>query len=365
MLDAMSSEHVAKMIPVTILTGFLGSGKTTLLNHLLGHPDLKDSMVLINEFGKVGIDHLLVERLGEDVVLLESGCLCCSLRGEMAMTMTDLYVRREEGALPPFDRILMETTGLADPAPILQNMMLDPMLSRMYRIDGVICVVDAVNGLETLNQHSVSVKQAAIADRLLISKQDIAEKSTVDLLLTRLTELNPAAQAMPVSQGAIDPKQILNCGLFDSSTRIPEVARWLNAEAYQAPETHDHEHDEDHEHEDHHHEHDHDHSSDVHHEDGVSSFVVTYDQPVDENKLMRAIAELIQDYSDKLLRIKGILNFKGTDTPLIIHGVQHLLHPLASLASWPDEDHRTRIVFITRDLDPNIVKHALENVQPK
>lgn len=335
---------IASLLPVTILTGFLGSGKTTVLNHLLGDPILKDAAVLINEFGEVAIDHLLVRPLSEEVVLLSSGCLCCSVRGDLVEAMRDLYVRRAEGIVPEFGRVLIETTGLADPAPIIHTLMSDPMLQARYRLDGILCTVDAVNGEDCLNKNRESVKQAAVADRLLLTKLDLAKPESVTALRKRLFALNPGASVIEVSNGDVFPDQVLNCGLFDGATRIPDVTRWLNEEAYEErDEALHHDDDDDHDHHEHHH---HIH----HHDDSVSSFVFTFDQPVKWDGLVMALQFLISTRGENLLRVKGIVNAEGYSKPLVIHGVQHLFHDPVPLDEWPDADHRTRIVFITRDL---------------
>jgi G3E family GTPase len=339
-------------LPVTLLTGFLGSGKTTLLNSLLASPALKDCAVLINEFGETAIDHLLVRKLSEEMVVLDSGCLCCSVLGDLVTALRDLFRKRVTGEVPEFRRVLIETSGLADPAPIIHTLMSDVFLAARYRLDGVICTVDAVNGDHTLDSHRESVKQAAMADRLLLTKQDIAEPQAVASLRRRLQELNPTARLLSVANGEADPADLLDCGLWRGENRHADVAHWLNDEKLAA----DHAVCADH---DHHHDH-HDHHPDRH-DDHVSSFVLTYDRPLSWEPLALALEVLMSMRGETLLRVKGIVNVVESPTPLVIHGVQHLFHPPATLPAWPDDDRRTRIVFITRDLSRQAVEQLLEN----
>src|SRR4051812_6695940 len=254
----MSNTQTAaeERIPVTVLTGFLGSGKTTLLNKLLRRPELADTAVIINEFGEIGLDHLLVEKSDDEgMVTLNSGCLCCTVRGDLVRTMSELFLKRAKGEVTPFKRMVVETTGLADPAPILHTLMTDPLLASRYRLDGVVTTVDGVNGASTLDNHEEAVKQAAVADRLLLTKVDIADAAPLEDLKHRLQHLNPGAVAISISDGEIDPNANLNAGLYNPDTKTADVKRWLHEEAYEGSHDHGHHHHGN----DHGHEHKHEH----------------------------------------------------------------------------------------------------------
>lgn len=351
-------------IQVSLLTGFLGSGKTTLLNRLVKHPDMVETAVLINEFGEIGLDHQLVERVDDNTVLLNAGCLCCTVQGDLVNTLSEMFIKRVKKQVPYFRRVLIETTGLADPAPIIHMMMTAPVISNRYALDGIITTVDAVNADGQLDRHAESVKQAAVADRIVITKSDLVEPPALDALIERLDALNPGAPKVFAVMGEIDPDELFDTGLYDPKSKTVDVQRWLRDEAYQdnAHAHHDHDHDHGHSH-DHGNDHGHHHSHDVNrHDASIAAFCVTRDEPIDWEAFVAWVRILIGQHGEKLLRIKGILNIAGRDRPIAVHGVQHMFHDPAELAEWPDDDRRSRIVFITRDLDRSVIEDKLDSL---
>ena len=336
-MSLFDRDKSGERIPVSLITGFLGSGKTTLLNRLLRHPAMADSAVIINEFGEVGLDHLLVEAVEGEVAVLASGCICCTMRSDLEETLRGLLARRDRGEVPPFRRVLVETTGLADPAPIVQLLLHNPLLSHFVRLDAIVTTVDAVHGELQLDAHAEAVKQVAIADRLLLTKTDIADTEAIAPLRARLARLNPAAAVTTVHYGDIVPDRLFGAALFDPERKSADVRRWLNAEAYSG---HDHAHD---------HAHHHEHAA-APHDPGINAFCLTFEQPLDWMTVSGWLAELRALRGQHLLRVKGILNLAGENAPVAIHGVHHVFHPPVLLNAWTDEDRRSRIVFITRDL---------------
>jgi len=347
-------------IPVSLLTGFLGSGKTTLLNHLITQPEMKDTLVIINEFGEIGLDHLLVAHSqDETVVEMSSGCLCCTIRGDLKKTLKDITWRFAEGGRRKFNRVVIETTGLASPVPILHTLMTDSFIAERYRLDGVITTVDAVNGMATLDNHLEAVQQAAVADRLLLTKSDLADAATLASLQACLRTLNPGAPQRLPQQGQIAAAELLDAGLFRPGEKTPDVARWLNDEAFaddaHAHHAHGHEHHgHDHAHHDHHH-------HDVNrHDDHIRAFCFTFDDPIEPALFDEWLSLLVGFKGPNILRIKGILNLQGEPLPTVIHGVQHIFHPTVTLPAWPSQDRRSRIVFITRDIERATIARSFD-----
>ena len=355
-LDGEMPGDGPEQIPVSVLTGFLGSGKTTLLKALLKHPAMDETAVVINEFGEVGLDHLLVEQSSENTVVMDSGCLCCTIRGDLIETLRSLVRRRWTGEVPAFKRLVIETTGLADPAPILHTLMMDPVISSRYRLDSVVTTVDAVNGALQLDENIESVKQVAVADRLLLTKTDMISGPNPDRLPDRLHALNPAAPLIEVRNGDVDPDRLFNAGLYDPATKTPDVARWLREEAY-AEDHHGHGH---HHHHDHDHGHGHHHHHDVNrHDESIGSFCITYEKPIDWTLFVEWIEALISTNGANLLRIKGLLNVIDAEGPIAVHGVQHVFHPPAMLPDWPSEDRTSKLVMITKDVSKEPVEKMM------
>ncbi|MBM3650056.1 MAG: GTP-binding protein [Alphaproteobacteria bacterium] len=333
-MSLFDQDKSSSRIPVSLITGFLGSGKTTLLNRVLGDPRMARSLVLVNEFGEIGLDHLLVQSVAGDMVLLQSGCVCCTIQGDLDRTLRDIARRRAKDQTPPFDRVLLETTGLADPAPILQLLLNHPMISHDYRLDGVVTTVDALNGAQQLDEHQEAVKQAAVADRLLVSKTDLADAGTNARLRARLGTLNPGAPLYEVVSGDIDPALLFDSGPFDPAGKSDRVQGWLAAEAHDG-----------------HHDHGHHHHDRSRHDAHIGSFCLTFDEPLDWDRFNRWLMAVRAAWGDKLLRVKGVLDVAGESQPLVIHGVHRTFHPPTLLARWPDGERKSRLVFITRDLD--------------
>ncbi len=327
MMDAPGSAPLA----FNVITGFLGAGKTTLLNRLLKHPEMDETLVIINEFGDVGIDHMLVEASPGEVIELASGCLCCALRGDLVETLIRVLQAREEGRMKTFSRIVVETSGLADPAPILHSVMGHGWLMRRLKLDGVAAVIDGVNGARTLARHEEAVKQAALAERLVITKADMKEATAENLarLENILRGLNPGADILYSGRDEISPAKLFNAGLMGDDGRA-RIEDWLKTKAVRG----------------HDHRHDHDHAA---HGGGIESFAIVHDAAITASGLEVFIDLLRANFGAALLRVKGVVRLAGDEErPAAVHGVQHIFHPPARLAGWPDADRRTRLVFITR-----------------
>ncbi len=308
------------MTPVTVLTGFLGSGKTTLLNRLLQRPELADTAVIINEFGAVGIDHLLVDHVDENLRVLASGCLCCTVRGDLIETLATLARRRDAGQAR-FSRVIVETTGLADPAPVLHTLMADPAVNGAFRLDGVVTTVDAFNAAATLDRHAEAVKQVGVADTLLLTKTDLVGSALSETVIDRLRRINPGARLHRVRDGRIDPAEVLGIGWIDP----------LSRQALHAPE----------------HEHAHHHHDVNHHDEQVQAHAFVFDEALPRAAFLHWLDLMAALRGERLLRVKGLVQLaEEPDRPLVVHGVQHMFHPPQQLEAWPSDDRRTRLVFI-------------------
>jgi G3E family GTPase len=338
-MNSIDTRHSAK-IPVTILTGFLGSGKTTLLNHLVRQPAMRATAVIINEFGEIGIDHLLVETSTEMMIELNNGCICCTIRGDLADKLGSLAMWLDTDRIAPVDRVVVETTGLADPSPIMHTLMVEPDLLARYRIDRVVTVVDAISGASALDRFPEATKQIAMADVLMVAKTDlVGTLSNADALANleaRIRTINPRAPVYKTVGGVIDPALC-----FDGSDEADPLVHFRRAADADAACEHDDERT-----------HGHDHSS-----AGIASFVVELAEAVDREQLNGLLQELGAEFGRHLLRVKGLVHVAGSpQTPAVIHGVQHIFFPVSWLDRWPNDDRASRLVFITQNLAADVVK---------
>lgn len=363
--DFMQPADDDRRVPVLVLTGFLGAGKTTLLNHLLGDAAMARTAVLINEFGEVGVDHHLVDKVDDTLLLLDSGCICCSVQGDLLRALKDLFQKGSRREIEPVERVLIETTGLADPAPVIHTLMEDFFVSARYRCDGVITAVDATHALAQLEAHREAVRQVAMADRLLLTKCDLVDEATRNDVVERLRVLNPSAPLTEVFKGQVDASVLDSCGVYDPGSKLPDVAAWLGEEAARAqaarqaarqgplswrrpgsapvvP------------------------ASAPRHDESVRSHVVSFAEPLDWLAFSEALTLLLQVYGDRVLRVKGLLNVGGDPLPRIIQAVQHTLYPPASLPAWPLDgpyaDRMSRLVFIVRDLSRDEIETLLASI---
>ncbi len=333
------TEAIPQFTPVTLLTGFLGSGKTTLLQRLLADPSLADTAVLINEFGEVGLDHHLLQRIDDNTVLLQSGCVCCTIRGELSDAMRDLHSRRSRGDIPPFRRLAIETTGLADPFPVLTTLHADPVLKHHFRVAGVITTVDAVNGSAQMLRYAESVKQAAVADRLVITKTDLADPEQTWKLLSTLKQINPAARILYAASPNLDSAALLAATPFDAGAHGDMVREWFHEAG---------------------HAHHHDHAGhDPNRHGNIHAFALTFDRPLDWTVFGIWLTMLLNRHGEQVLRVKGILDVGGGSPPVAIHGVQHLVHPPVHMQDWPDAARASRIVFIVNGLQRADIEASL------
>ena len=342
------ADPLASRLPVTVITGFLGSGKTTLLARLLRHPDMNRAAVIINEFGEVGLDHELVEASSEQMTLLSNGCLCCTVRTDLQETLRELFVKRRSGEIIDFDRVFVETTGLADPAPVLHSLASDGLLGAQYRLNGVVTLVDAVNGLGSLDTMPEAAKQAAVADRLVITKTDIADADAVARLQERLHAMNAYAAISIAVDGVLDPGLLVNIAPASVRALASEPNRWLGATDPASQPG--------------------DNGAYLRervsmrgananaHDAAIRSFCLWFDKPFTWDTLTASLQVLTTLRGPDLLRVKGIVNVEGEAGPVAIHGVQHIFHPPVKLGHWNSDERRSRIVFIVR----NIPRESIE-----
>jgi G3E family GTPase len=322
------------LTPVNIVTGFLGSGKTTLLQRLLRSPELSDALVLVNEFGEVGLDHHLLQGVAESTLLLENGCLCCAVRGDLQKALREQLSRRTRGEVPHFRRVVIETSGLADPAPIAYTLLAEAVLRHHFRLSGIITTVDAINGASQIGGFPEAAKQIAMADRLVLTKTDLADGQVSSAFLAQLRALNVSARIV-VSSAVGDDHRLLSDDIYDVEGKFREASRWTAEEA----DAHGHD--------------PHDHTA------AVQSFVVTFDRPLDWTAFGVWATMLLHRHGADVLRLKGLLNVDGVPTPVLINGVQHMVHPPSHLEEWPDADRRSRLVFIVRALQRGRIERSL------
>lgn len=337
----------AGRLPITIITGFLGSGKSTLLGALLRHPAMQRAAVIVNEFGEVGIDHALLASSTESMTLLPNGCLCCTVRTDLQETLRELFVKRRAGEISDFDRVFIETTGLADPVPILHALLSDTMLTAHYRLDGVVTLVDAVNGSLSLAEMPEAVKQVAVADRLVITKSDLAPAETVAALRAHLQAVNPQARQLEAVRGSLDPAELAGLGLQRARTDEMALARWLGPvdpkaldDVAVAPAP----------------------AGPGGHSAGINTFCVWFDTPFSWQSLSTIVQVLTSLRGPDLLRVKGLVHVAEEPGPVVVQGAQHLFHEPVTLEAWPGDERRSRIVFITRGLERSTVEalfHAI------
>lgn len=341
-------------LPVTLLTGFLGSGKTSLLNRWLRDDSLADAAVIVNELGEIGIDHALIASSNENTIELSTGCLCCTISGDLVDTLRDLYVKRSAGEIRPFSRVIIETTGMADPGPVIQVLMSQPATTR-YRLCGIVATIDAVHGQQTLDGHIESVKQIAVADHIVMTKADLVAKPSIDALSARMLQLAPTAT---LRQSTLEswpaPAQLLTQQAYFPSSSSAAVSLASRETTIAAPE-----------------------EGEANryrryrraggsvHDARIESFVLYFEDSFEWEHLAAWLDALTIAHPNQLLRVKGIFAIEGRPLPLAVHAVQSLFHPPTELAEWPDLDHRSRVVFITQDLSRSYVEEVLSVIRSR
>jgi len=335
--------------PVAVLTGFLGSGKTTLLRRLLVDPRMNRTAVLINEFGEIALDHLLVKSVIDDAVVLQNGCLCCTLRTDLRDGITGIIDSRYAGKFPEFDRIVVETTGLADPAPIAQTLLIDPMLRNQVRLSNIVTTVDGLLGTEQLTTHKESQRQAAAADRLIITKADMISEERALILKTTLSRLNPIAQIIHSNADGFDAHALLAGGISDARNKVADVRHWLaNTGSHSLDDGDEH----------------HRNDKRIHlgenHSLDIQSFSLRVEHEIDWTAFAIWLSLLLHRHGAKILRVKGLLRVSDAAGPILLNSVQHIIHPPVHLEQWPDDDHTSRIVFIVQGVAASLLDRSLK-----
>ena len=336
-------DPLAGRIPVTLITGFLGSGKTTLLARLVRHPDMRNAAVVINEVGEIGIDHDLVTMSSESITLLANGCICCSVRTDLQETLRDLFARRRVGEIPDFDRVIVETTGLADPAPVVQTLVSDTLLAAHYRLDGMVTLVDAVNGASQLAGHAEPAKQIALADRIFISKSDLASPEALAALQAEVGAFNPRSRVSLLLNGVVDPSQLTGLGLASARAGVATLSflgEPLDGSGSAGERSLG--------------------QRGGLHDASIRTLSLRFDQPFHWPALSAALDLLATLRGPDLLRIKGIVNVDGA--PVVVQAVQHIFHPPVTLDRWPSADRDPRLVFITRNIEAATIRNLLDAV---
>jgi G3E family GTPase len=343
----MQAPAADSRVPVAVLTGFLGSGKTTLLRRLLVEPSMDRTAVLINEFGEIGLDHLLVKSVLEGAVVLQNGCICCTLRSDLREGIAGIIDGRYAGTFPEFDRIVVETTGLADPAPIAQTLLIDPMLRNQVRLANIVTTVDGVLGAEQLGTHEESLRQAAVADRLVVTKTDMVSVERVQTLKNALSRVNPTARIFDVNASEFDANALLTQGITDAETKLAEVKHWLASGEEDVHDGSD----------------SHEHGEHIHlggnHSVDIRSFSLRIEEAIDWTAFGIWLTLLLHRHGNKVLRVKGLLRVSDAAGPIVLHGVQHVIHPPVHLEEWPDSDHASRIVLVVQGIDPALIRRSL------
>jgi G3E family GTPase len=335
-MSLFDSDRSSQRVPVSVVAGFLGAGKTTLLNRLLSQPGMDRSLVIVNEFGTVGLDHLFIESRDADLVLLSSGCICCTVRGDLEVTLRDMAARRQSGSIPPFDRVLIETTGLADPAPIAGLFFNNPLVMHDFRLQAIVVLVDAANAMRQLDENAEAVAQVAVADLILVSKTDLSDATALARLDERLTRLAPHARSTRIAHGDIAPEVLFADGAPPAAASRPLDPLPPHSTGCADPDcAHP------------------DHGS--RHDGRIRALTIVHDRPLPWDRLNLWFRGLRATWGDGLLRLKGLVAVEEEAGPLVVHGVHTTFHPPVALESWPDEDRRTRLVLILRDVDSTAV----------